>query len=184
MSIVITRPSEKDLPELKKIFQIVISHTFKQDGIGHLKEAIEEEVEKQMNFVNLDLQSTGQEMYFLLAKGKDKIIGTGAFGKPSQDVRKQLKIEGDNVPEITSFYVLPGHQEKGVGSLLYNAILLSLLVKNVKEVCLDGGYQKSIIYWTRKIGEPDVVLPDYFGKGLKYVFWRRKLAGLNIEFKT
>jgi GNAT superfamily N-acetyltransferase len=182
--MIITRPLEEDVAELKSLFQVVISHTFEQDGIGDLKEAINEEVEKQISFINLDLQSSGQEMYFLLAKDRGKIIGTGAFGKPSQTVREQLEIEEDNIPEITSFYVLPNYQGEGVGTFLYNSILLSLLVKNVKEICLDGGYQKSIGYWTNKIGEPDVVLPDYFGEGLKYVFWRRKLAGLAIEFKS
>jgi len=49
---------------------------------------------------------------------------------------------------------------------------------------MDGGYQKSIQFWTRKIGIPDTILKNYWGEGLNQVFWYRDIKDIKIQYAT
>jgi GNAT superfamily N-acetyltransferase len=181
MNIFIKRPQKKDLKEIHKVFSSVIQDAFRQDGIDDAK-GIKEEVEKQLCFLQKDFESNGSEVYFLIAKTENQIIGTIAYTKANDLIKKNLKKDFSKIPEISSVYILPKFQGKGVGSLLFNAILLSLLHKNIDEVCLDGGYRKSQSYWIKKLGNPNVTLKDYWGKGLDHMIWVRKLKDLSIKY--
>ena len=183
MRVFISRPQKTDVAELHHLFNIVITDAFKQDGIGDDTTGIETEVNKQLSFINKDLQSDGKTLFFLLARTAQQIVGTIAYSEASNLLKKHLDVDLQNVPEITSVQVLPTFQNKGIGSLLFNAILISLLHKNTREVCLDGGYKKSQGYWIKKLGDPNVILENYWGDGLDHMIWYRKMTDLKIVYK-
>lgn len=185
MKITIRRPEEKDSSQIKDVFIAAISDAFREDGIGDDQEGILEQIEKQVSCLKDDFDSNGQDTYYLVAVVKNKIVGTIAYQwiKPEDTFfTTNLKMDVSGVPEITSVYVLPDFQEKGIGTLLFNAILLILKGKNIPRICMDGGYQKSIQFWVRKIGHPDTILKDHWGKGLDQVFWYRKIEDINIQY--
>lgn len=183
MDIYITRPQKNDMEELYKLLLSVIKDAFKQDGIDD-NDGIKEEVEKQLGFLNQDFESKGSEVFFLIARTEEKIIGTIAYSKANDLIKNNLKIDFQNVPEITSVYVLPEFQGQGVGSLLFNGILISLHHKNIDVVCLDGGYKKSQPFWIKKLGNPSVTLKDYWGKGLDHMIWLRNMKDFKIRYQT
>ena len=123
MNIVITRPKKEDIKELHILFKSAITDAFKKDGIDNNKE-ITEEVRKQLGFVSSDFESSGSDTFYLIAKTEEKIVGTIAYGKPSDLIKKYLKVNLRNVPEIISVYMLPQFQGKNIGSLLFNALLI------------------------------------------------------------
>lgn len=183
MDIFITRPQTEDTEEIYNLFKIVIADAFKQDGIDD-NNGIQEEVEKQSGFLDQDFKSHGNDVFFLIARTEKQIVGTIAYSKANHLIKDSLKIDLQNVPEITTVYILPEFQGKGIGSLLFNAILISLLHKNVDEICLDGGYKKSQSYWIKKLGNPTVILKDHWGKGLDHLVWHCKLKDLQIKYTT
>jgi len=185
MNIIIRRPKKKDIPQIKNVFFASISQAFKDDGIDDRKEGILEEVAKQLTCLKLNFNTKGEKSYYLIAEIKDKIIGTIAYKSElskNNFIRKNLQINLNGIPEITSVYVLPNFQNQGIGSLLFNAILLILIGKNIQGVCMDGGYQKSIKFWTHKIGKPNKIIKNYWGKNLDQVFWYRDIKDIKIQF--
>lgn len=187
MRVTLRRPAKEDVPHIIEVFHKAISYAFRADGIADRKDGITTEVEKQCACLQSDFDSNGRDMYYLIAETGHRIVGTIAYRAevPEDDfVRKNLTADLTGIPEITSAYVLPDFQGKGIGSLLFNAILLVLTVKQVRGICMDGGYQKSIRFWTRKIGAPDTVLEDYWGEGLHHVFWYRDMKSINVQYRT
>lgn len=178
MNIVITRPAKNDETELESLFTEVILDAFKQDGIESRHKAIQEEVDKQMNFFRQDIHTHGADVFFFIARTEGKIVGTIACSKASELLKQHLDADLEYVPEITTVYVLPQFQGKGIGSMLLKKMLAHLNEKGFKEACLDGGYRKSQGYWIKKIGHPDVTLKDYWGKDLHHMMWHRKLEDL------
>lgn len=187
MRLIIRRPKKEDIPKIKEVFHSAISYAFEADGIADREDGIVEEVEKQLACLQSDFNSYGTETYYLIAEVENQIIGTIAYKTelPEDDfVRKNLKFDLKGIPEITSVYVSSDFQGKGIGSLLFNSILLVLTGKGVRGICMDGGYQKSIQFWTRKIGNPDTVMKDYWGKGLDQVFWYRDMKDIKVQYTT
>lgn len=185
MKINIVRPNRTHLEELEKLFQSVIKNTFIQDGIWDDTDWIREEVSKQITFINKDLNSWGADIYFLLAKCEDKIVGTIWYASASNNEFIKSNLEQDIVwvQEITSVYVLPEYQKKGIGSILLNAILVSLLHKWVSSICLDWGYVQSQKVWTKKFGQPNFVSKNHFGEWLDYMIWYRNISDVDISYK-
>lgn len=179
----ITRPRKIDSEELHILFQTTIADAFKRDGIDD-PDGILDEVKKQMEFLNQDYESKGSKLFFLIARTEEKIIGTIAYSKPSELIRSNLKVDCQNIPEITSVYILPEYQGKGVGTLLFNAIMVCLLNKKTELFCLDGGYKKSQSFWIKKLGDPTVTLKDYWGKGLDHLIWLRRSNDVKISYQT
>lgn len=182
MDLFITRPKKEDVEEIRHLFTQTITDAFRQDGIDDAS-GLREEIEKQMQFLKQDFESEGKEAYFLLAKIDGKIAGTIAYKEANEKIKKNIQTDLSNVPEIASVYVLPKLQGKGIGALLFNAILVTLLHKKVDGICLDGGYKKSQKYWTKKLGDPSVTLKDYWGKGFDHLIWLRKLSDISILYK-
>jgi len=187
MHIIIRRPKKEDISKIKEVFQDAISYAFKADWIADRKNDIIEEVEKQLCCLQSDFDSNWEKTYYLIAEVENQIIGTIAYESQLTDddfVRKNLNFDLKSIPEITSVYVLSDFQGKWIGSLLFNSILLVLTGKGIRGICMDGGYQKSIQFWTRKIGIPDTILKNYWGEGLNQVFWYRDIKDIKIQYAT
>lgn len=182
MEICIERPQKNDFEELHKLFLLAIGDAFKQDGIDD-NEGVQEEVKKQLGLLNLDFDTKGSEVFFLIARIEEKIVGTIAYSRPNDLINNNLQVDDQNMPEVTSVYVHPEFQGKGVGSLLFNGMLISLLHKNNDVFCLDGGYKKSQNFWIKKLGNPTITLKDYWGKGLHHMIWLRNLKDLKIKYE-
>lgn len=175
MDIYIKIPQKEDLEELRNLFDRTISDAFQQDGIDD-PEGIIIEVEKQMDSLHQFVECPDSTKFYLIAHTKDTIIGTIGYSKANSLIQGSLNIDLENIPEVKSVYVLPEYQSKGIGSLLFNAILLCLHHKKITTFCLDGGYKKSQGFWINKLGAPSVTLKNYWGEGLDHMIWLRNLS--------
>ena len=180
MNFTISRPHKADELEICDLFSFIIKDTFKQDGIdkSHVDE-IEIEIKNQVETLKKDFASSGSEEYFLIAKEGTKILGTIAFGQPNELIKNSLKIDIENIPEIKSVYVHPDYQSMGIGSFLFKEILIRLYKKNIIEYCLDCGYKKAQLFWINKLGEPAVVIKNYYGINLHHMIWSCKIKEMN-----
>ena len=181
MDVIITRPNKEDREELNLLFTSVITDAFEQDGIGDRHDGIQEEIEKQLGFLDQDFATGGTDVHFLIARSDNKILGSIAYQGTSDLIKEHLNVNLENVPEVTSVLVLPEYQGKGVGTLLSNAVLTTLQNMGTREACLDGGYKKSQSFWIKKLGNPNILLKDHYGKGLDYMIWHRSLDQIPFE---
>lgn len=182
MDIYITRPQKEDVHELEKLFISSIKDAFKQEGVDD-SQGIREEVAIQMAFLQQDFNSQGSEVFYWIARSREQIVGTIAYSETSKLIQDNFQIDFQNIPEIRSVYILPEFQGQGVGSLLFNTILVSLHQKNIRQICLDGGYKKSQKFWIKKLGNPSLTLKDYWGEGADHMIWLRNLGELKIRYQ-
>lgn len=157
------RPGKKDRAELEAFFRTTITDTFRRNGIQD-PSGIEDEVEHQMETFD-----SGEEM--IIARIDGRIVGTIACGRQNRSVRDNISGELKGLPEVKGVYVHPDYQSRGIGSHLWKTMISELHERGIARACLDSGYRLSQQYWTGKIGEPDVVMKDYWGKGEDQMIW-------------
>lgn len=172
MNLRIVAPHKKDEEEIKTLFNSTITQTFKDYGFyDTYKDDVAYQVGKQVAALEEYFTSEGKNIYFLIAKDNDKIIGTIAYGKPNADIEKYYLKGPRQIPEIKSVYILPEYQGKGVGTKLFVEMIDVLRQKGFKEFCLDSGYPKAQQFWRNKLGEPVITIPNRWGAGNDYLIW-------------
>ncbi|KAA9004149.1 GNAT family N-acetyltransferase [Paenibacillus spiritus] len=181
-SIRIRRPEPQDLPALQEFFRLVIEDTFAREGLSHMAADMEAEVEEKIGLLEDDLASGGKERLFLLALDGDKLVGTMQFGPGKGLIAEVLGEEAAGLTEVGGALIHPDYQGKGIGSLLWNAVLLAMLGRGIEQFCFDSGYPRAQQLWTRKFGEPDRVLNDRWGPGHHHLIWIRKVREIPLRF--
>ncbi|EJS68445.1 N-acetyltransferase [Bacillus wiedmannii] len=184
-NVKVRRPNSDDLDELNMFFRLVITDTFKNEGLSQLLDDLENEIKTKKQYLKNDLESNGENRYFLLAvdTSNDKIIGTIEIGPASTLINSCTGGVFKDLYEIGTVFVLPEYQRNGIGKLLLNAMYITLLSRGITEYCLDSGYKKAQSIWTNKFGEPSYVLKDYWGESSDHMIWKKSLHDTPIIFE-
>ncbi|MED2880227.1 GNAT family N-acetyltransferase, partial [Bacillus thuringiensis] len=84
-NVAVRRPNLNDVDELYLFFRIVITNTYKNEGLSQLLNDIENEINSKKRYLKSDFDSNGEKRYFLLAidTNNNKIIGTIEVGPAS-----------------------------------------------------------------------------------------------------
>lgn len=183
-TVEIRRPRKTDLARIIDFFQLVVNDTFSKEGISHLKEDMEEEIQNKIHHLHMDLKSDGKERYFLIALDHDRVIGTIEHGPCSQLITECTNGAFKNLIEIGTVFVRPEYQNQGIGTLLLNVIYLSLQSQGIDQLCLDSGYAHAQKVWKKKFGDPDYLLKNYWGEGQDHMIWGRNIKDLPIRFRV
>ena len=178
LRVLIRRPKAGDKAELNNFFRAVITDTFHKEGIGELKEDMEDEIEAKNEYLHRDLLSGGKNRFFLIALTGDKIIGTIEYGPASELIKKSTEGALSDIYEMGTVFVHPDYQKSGIGNQLLNEMYVTLKNKGVEEFCLDSGYKQSQKIWKKKFGEPEYLLKDYWGKGAHHMIWRVRIKDI------
>ncbi|MBP0726676.1 GNAT family N-acetyltransferase [Bacillus sp. RG28] len=182
-NIEIRRPKIADFEDLSQFFRIVITDTYIREGIGHLLDDIEKEIDIKQKYLNLDIESNGENRYFLLAVINNQVIGSIEYGPVSNLISELTNNSLKEVVEVGTVYVHPDFQDIGIGTLLLNVMYLTLKNKGIEDFCLDSGYKRAQKIWTNKFGEPDYLIKDYWSQGFHHMIWRRSISEMEIKFK-
>lgn len=170
--IKIRRPNKGDKEELLEFFKLVLEDTFIKEGIEDLVDDLQEEIIAKKKYIEDDLMTNGEDVYFLIAEDQGTIVGTIQYG-PSSDLINTCTNGGyKGLYEIASVFVRPDYQGQGLGNLLLKSIYQVMVKKRIKEFCLDSGYSNAQKIWRKKFGEPDYFLPDYWADGHHHLIWR------------
>ncbi|HHT7238887.1 MULTISPECIES: GNAT family N-acetyltransferase [Bacillus] len=184
-NVEIRRPNSDDSDELNLFFRLVITNTYKNEGLSQLLDDIENEINSKKQYLKNDFDSNGESRYFLLAidTSNDKIIGTIEIGPASTLINSCTGGVLKDLYEIGTVFILPEYQRKGIGSLLLNTMFLTLLSRGIIEYCLDSGYKEAQSIWTKKFGKPSYVLKDYWGESIDHMIWKKSLHDIPIIFE-
>lgn len=179
--IKIRRPRAEDFEELMQLFITVVEDTFKREGLSDLSDDRESEIESKKRYLQSDLDSNGEQRYFLIAVDQHhRIVGTIEYGPASGLIHECTNGTWDGLQEVGTVFVLPEYQGRGIGTLLWSAMLLIFLGRGIHEFCLDSGYVRAQAIWRKKFGEPEYWLKDYWGPGHDHMIWRKNVRDVEI----
>jgi len=179
--IEIRRPRLADIEELNAFFKTVLIDTFAREGITNMDEDIKSEIETKGIYLNRDLDSNGENRYFLIALIEDKIIGSIEYGASSELIDKCTEGALKEIVELGTVFVHPNYQRQGVGNLLLNEMYKTFKEKGVKEFCLDSGYSNAQKVWKSKFGEPNYLFKDFWCKGNDHMIWKVRTSDILIR---
>ncbi|MBS4207338.1 GNAT family N-acetyltransferase [Bacillus sp. FJAT-50079] len=177
-NVLIRRPRVDEQIKLHEFFRIVITDTFLKEGIEDMLDDIEEEIKVKKNALKRDLDSEGEERYFLIALDGQKIIGSIEYGPVSSLINHCTDHALKQLKEVGTVFVHPTYQRQGIGNQLLDRMYSTLKRKGIEEFCLDSGYKHAQKIWKKKFGEPDYLLKDYWGEDFHHMIWRIKVNHL------
>lgn len=64
-NVAIRRPNSDDLEELHLFFRIVITNTYKDEGLSQLLDDIENEIDMKKQYLKTDFDSNGKTLLFI-----------------------------------------------------------------------------------------------------------------------
>ncbi|MNO50757.1 Acetyltransferase (GNAT) family protein [compost metagenome] len=165
-----------DLQSVCELFKLSITDAFEHEGLAHLQDDIQKEVEtkKRMAETSLDPQNT--DTFFLIARIDGAIAGTISFAPCGEDIRVCTGNQLADVGELGSLYILPSFQGQGIGSALIKELVACLKSRGMEEFCLDSGYKRAQRRWLRKFGAPCTVVKDYWGPDSVHMVWLCKVS--------
>lgn len=174
LQVDIRRPNTQDIRDLNDFFRIVVTDTFIKEGIGEKLADIEEEITSKEQHLLSDLESSGENNYFLIAVYEGKVIGTIEIGPVNEIIRSTMNDEAKGLAELGSVFVHPAYQRKGIGNSLLNAMHAEMSRRGVNVFVLDSGYKTAQQIWMKKFGEPAYLLKDYWGEGYDHMIWKTR----------
>ncbi|MDP4097780.1 GNAT family N-acetyltransferase [Paenibacillus sp. P96] len=169
--LTITQFSPSDLEQVCHVFETAIPNAFEQDGIGHLTDDMRAEIEYKINTFRSAMDRDEPETCFWLAKREGVVVGTVSFGPSGEDIKACTGNQLEQVGELGSLYVLPDDQGQGIASALIREVVTYLHERGIEQFCLDSGYKSAQAKWTKKFGEPYVVVKDYWGPDTAHMVW-------------
>jgi GNAT superfamily N-acetyltransferase len=169
--ISIGKPEFNDKEKIKELFTVSISDTFDKNNVTRLCE-VTDEVEEKMRLLDNYYSSNQGEPHFLIAREELEIVGVIACFPVSNAIKQNVTECTNNDSEIGCVYIVPEHQQKGIGSLLYNEMKSYLKSIGIKKCYLSAGFVTSQKYWQMKLGEPQFVLKNMWGNGFHELVWK------------
>lgn len=156
----------RDIAGLDKLFRACMTDLI----VREKKELnfIEEEVEQLNRTVQESI--TDPETAVFVAEMEERMVGTIAIIKPNAIISENINTE-KNVFEIACVYVHPDFQRQGIGKILFQHIKKELIQRGQVKYYLDAGFSSSQQYWRQLLGEPSVILKDYWGEGQHHFIW-------------
>ncbi len=180
MNIEIRRPVGADVSELGALFDRVVKDVFHREQVDDAQ-LMQEEMREKRVFLMEDLNSGGEERFFLIAVHEGKIVGTICIGPSNPLIHEVAGQALRDVVEIGTVYVDPDYQSKGIGTKLLNAIYIVLLAKGHEAFCLDSGYKSAQAIWNRKIGKAEYIEPHKWGENHPHMVWYKHMDAVHIE---
>ncbi len=172
LNVEIRRPAIEDLSPLHEFFRIVITDTFAKEGIEEKLDDLKDEIESKKRYLESDLKSEGKDRHFLIAIERNQMVGSIEYGPASELICTCTNGALKELIEIGTVFVHPDYQRKGIGNLLLNTMYAKLRNRGINEFCLDSGYRSAQKIWTKKFGEPDYWLKDYWEEGFDHMIWK------------
>lgn len=174
-SMKIRIPKREEAASMNVFFRTVITDTFAKEGLNDHAEDLENEIESKRLRLERCFESEGGEVHFLVAEVDGALVGSIEHGPPSSLILEVTDGGYGHLPEIGTVFVHPAYQRRGIGNSLLEGAFASLRERGIDEFCLDSGYRSAQRIWTKKFGEPDFRLRDYWGKSEDHMIWKRKV---------
>ncbi|MGK7377487.1 GNAT family N-acetyltransferase [Planococcus sp. 1R117A] len=160
-----------DVENADQLFRACMADLLAREGFND-NVLFEEEVRRLNNAVTDSF--TESENRFYLALQENQLIGTIALQNPGNMLKSMIAVEPGQY-EVACVYVHPSNQRQGVGDFLFQNAIKQLNSLGKKTFYLDSGFSSSQLYWLKKLGEPSLLLENYWGTGKHHMVWIKDL---------
>ncbi|MCJ8008848.1 GNAT family N-acetyltransferase [Lederbergia wuyishanensis] len=162
---------KRDLVELNQLFKSCLTDLV----IREKKEfkLIDDEVDR-LNYIVQD-SFLNSELHFYVTEMDNHIVGSIALTKPNPFITENISTIQTGY-EVACVYIHPSFQRQGIGKFMFKQIKKELARLGQVKYYLDAGFQSSQQYWRQVLGEPSLILEDYWGKGEHHLIWVRELV--------
>lgn len=171
----ISKLTQADAESAFQVYETAIPDAFEKEGLEDLKEDIHGEVTHKKHMLDTAISRPDSDIFFLVAKLNEAIIGAISFGPCGEDIKKCTDNRLQSIGELGSLFILPRYQGQGVGSALIKAMAAQLHKRGIEQFCLDSGYKRAQQRWIRKFGVPYKIVKDYWGPGADHMIWLCKV---------
>ncbi|TFE02235.1 GNAT family N-acetyltransferase [Jeotgalibacillus salarius] len=166
--MIIRELKKEDLPSLDRMIAACQLKLISNEKIEDKEWLIEKETERLCKVARRIIESDEEVMF--VAVENDEVIGSIACMRPGELITCGLEPE-EGVFEVGSIYIHPGQQRKGIGRKLLNYTKEFLYQRGQSKFYLDAGFVSSQTYWKKRLGEPDIILENYWGGGFDHMIW-------------
>lgn len=160
-----------DQAQVNALFEFCITDTFIKENLTHLETLCQDEIAYKKHLVDDALSENLLGFRFWVAKQQNQVVGIISYGPCGEDIRACTQEALAHLGELGSLYVLPDHQNQGIGSLLIQTVAQELSVLGIDQFVLDSGYQSAQELWKMKFGTPWIQIPDYWGPNMPHCVW-------------
>ncbi len=154
-----------------EVYRRTIRTAFENEGLGHLEDSIREEIDYKIRLLDEWLLDKGEKRRILVAV-EGHVLGTISFGPCGKEINECVDASFRAQGELGSLYILPEHQNVGIGSALIQAMLNWLKSDGIKTYALDSGYKHAQKRWIKKFGQPYLIVKDYWGPNGDHMIWQ------------
>ena len=175
LNIIISRAKIEDRELINDFFKMVLIDTFHKNEISDLVDTLKDEIKDKRRCLDQDYESAGRDRCFLIAKDKNLVVGSAEYGPPNNLILSCTNGDLKDIKEIGTVFIHPDYQRKGIGSRMLFSILSQMKRDGIEEFCLDSGYKIAQRIWTKKLGNPQYHLKNYWGKDADHMIWRKKI---------
>lgn len=178
MNLQIDKLTKKDINKTLELMKATIIDSFLEFKESVEKNKFENLVEGEVNTQKQRLEMDPELNFpcFYIARNEEEIVGVigyGPRGKTVEDALQKLNQKEEGMVEVFSAYVSPSLQRQGIGSRLLKTLLDDLKNMSHQHYALYTGYTKGKSFWTNRLGNPSVILKNYFPGNVDCWVWIR-----------
>ncbi|MDN7246984.1 GNAT family N-acetyltransferase [Planococcus shenhongbingii] len=160
-----------DVENADQLFRTCMADLLAREGFND-NILFEEEVRRLNNAVTESFKES--ENRFYLALQENQLIGTIALQTPGNMLKSMVDVKPGQY-EVACVYVHPSYQRQGAGDFLFQNAIKQLNSLGKTTFYLDAGFSSSQLYWLKKLGEPSLLLEDYWGTGKHHLVWIKSI---------
>lgn len=164
-------PATAEIKQIHRVFELAIKDAFKQEGLETHYEDIQFEISHKQERLANALHAPEPELHFLVARIHGEVVGTISYGPSGLLISECTDGQLKDIGEIGSLYILPDYQNCGIGSALISEMVRQLDKQGIEQFCLDSGYRRAQVRWTRKFGPPYAIAKDRWGPDSPHMVW-------------
>lgn len=157
----------EDRAVASRLFEACLTDLIAREGIS-LPGLLEEELRRLNAAVEASLEEQLVQLY--IAEENGILLGTIGLMPAGALAIAHAEAEAIDL-EIGCVYVAPAYQRTGVGDFLFQSAKEKVKNAAALRFFLDAGLSSSRAYWTKKLGEPSVILQDYWGPDQPHALW-------------
>jgi ribosomal protein S18 acetylase RimI-like enzyme len=161
----------QDISQTNHLFIACLTELLSRENISE-EGLLENEVGRLQKAVLESFENPGTP--FFVAEKDGLVAGTIALYPPSSMIASAIDIIQGSL-EVACVYVHPDFQRQGIGLFMFRQILEELRRMGHRLYILDAGFPSSQQYWKMLLGEPSIVLENYWGAGKHHFIWKREI---------
>jgi len=162
--------------EVIKLFKIVIKDSFRREGIEKENKEMNSLIQSKINLISNYLDNKDDVEKIFIAITQNKVVGIIALTEVNNIIRNNYRYNYNDTVEVSSLYVLPIYQSKGVGkALISHAFKFLKNNTKIKEYFIYSGFKIAQRFWNKLLGDPKHILINYYDNGDNCNIWHRKI---------